>query len=82
MQTGIVGEFEGYPLYATTYCADLVQARKHKKKRINKKWLKRYGMRAVPWKKFFLFDGKIYGHPTMIDKLIEGIKIQQPAEVE
>lgn len=25
-----------------------VQARRHKKKRINKKWLKRYGHKAVP----------------------------------
>lgn len=25
-----------------------VQARKHSKKRINKKWLKRYGYKAVP----------------------------------
>lgn len=25
-----------------------VQARKHRKKRINKKWLKRYGYKAVP----------------------------------
>ena len=25
-----------------------VQARKHRKKRINKKWLKRYGHKAVP----------------------------------
>ena len=78
MQPGIVGKFDGYPLIATHFCADKVQARKHKKKRINKKWRKRYGMREVPWKKYFLIDGRIYGHPTMINKLIEMVKIQSP----
>ena len=77
MKSGVVGNFDGYPLYATHFWVNNVQARKHKKKRINKKWLKRYGVVAVPRKDFFLFDGKIYGHPTMIDKLI---KLTQPAE--
>lgn len=82
MKTGIVGNFDGYPVYATTYWVDKEQARKHKKKRINKKWLKRYGVRAVPRKDLFLFDGKIYGHPTVISKLIEEAKIQQlPSDI-
>lgn len=35
-----------------------VQARKHKKKRINKKWLKRYGYKAVPddTKKYMIYE--------------------------
>lgn len=32
-------------LYVTYYVPIMVQARWHKKKRINKKWLKRYGMK-------------------------------------
>ena len=31
-------------------CTRLEQIRKHKKKRINKKWAKRYGYREVPYK--------------------------------
>lgn len=76
----IVGNFDGYPLIESQFCADIVQARKHKKKRINKKWMKRYGTRRVPWKKYILFDGRIYGHPTMIAKLIAASSFQQPAE--
>lgn len=59
----------GYQLIESHHCADLVQARKHKKKRINKKWLKRYGMKEVPWKKYIIVDNKIYAHPTMIQRL-------------
>lgn len=72
--------FGGYDLICSNSCADWVQARRHKKKRINKKWRKRYGMKAVPWKRYIIDTAnmKIYGHPTMIDKLIEGVKIQPP----
>mgnify|MGYP000462607873 CR=1 FL=1 len=45
------------------YASRLVQARKHKKKRINKKWLKIYGYKEV-------FD-----IPTKLD--VEGCKITQ-----
>ena len=61
--------FDGYQLIEVPSCADWVQARKHKKKRINKKWLKRYGMKEIPWKKFFVVDHRIYAHPVMIQKL-------------
>lgn len=69
-----IGVFDGYPVIATRlWCKD-IQARKHKKKRINKKWLKRYGMKKVPREDLFLFDGKIYGHPKVIDKLVEAMR--------
>ena len=77
---GVVGDFTGYPLIAVPSMADEVQARRHKKKRINKKWRKRYGMRQVPWKKFFFAGGKIYGHPAMIDLLIEEANLLQNAK--
>ena len=73
MQHGVVGKFDGYPLIEVHHMADKVQVRKHKKKRINKKWLKRYGMKEVPWKTLVLFEGKIYGHPMTLKKLIESI---------
>ena len=38
-----------------------VQARKHKKRRINKKWLKRYGYKEIQNKnKTYMIDGKLY----------------------
>ena len=51
------------------YMADKVQARIHKKNRINKKWRKRYGMRDVPWNKLFVEGNRIYCHPKMFDKI-------------
>ena len=38
----------GYEILITEYITKDVQRRTHKKKRINKKWLKRYGMKIVP----------------------------------
>ncbi len=38
----------GYRLIGLDTITKKVQARKHKKKRINKKWLKRYGFKEVP----------------------------------
>ena len=52
-----------------------VQARYHKKKRINKKWIKRYGYKTV-FKKVLLTDVTFYPNGTFEGKLesvIEGI---------
>ena len=38
-------DYNNKPLYAEYYIPILTQARWHKKHRINKKWLKRYGMK-------------------------------------
>lgn len=46
----------------------LVQARKHKKKRINKKWIKRYGYKQK------LFETKGWKIKTYTDDGIEFIK--------
>lgn len=72
--------FGGYKVIATEYCSNLVQARKHKKKRINKKWLKRYGMKRVPMKNLLVIDGFIIGHPSVVDKLIEEVRNREKAE--
>ena len=64
----------GYSVIATDYMRETEQARKHKKKRINKKWLKRYGMRSVPSKRIVIFDGKIYVHPKTLVKIKERIE--------
>lgn len=37
----------GYKILITEYITKDIQRRTHRKKRINKKWLKRYGMKIV-----------------------------------
>lgn len=69
--------FSGYQLIEASYMADRVQARTHKKKRINKKWRKRYGMKEIPWKKFYIVGDKIYAHPVMIQKLIDEAVVEE-----
>ena len=59
----------GYQIICVPHMADKVQARTHKKKRINKKWRKRYGMKEVPWNKFLIEGNKIYCHPKWYYKL-------------
>ena len=61
----------GYDIIGVPYMADKVQARKHKKKRVNKKWRKRYGMKDIPWKKFYIDTAnmRIYCHPKMVEKI-------------
>jgi hypothetical protein len=66
--------YEGYMIVTSKYCCDIVQARRHKKKRINKKWRKRYGMKQVPSKKMFVCGDRIYVHETVYDRLKERIK--------
>lgn len=46
-----------------------VQAKTHKKKRINKKWRKRYGMIHPPSSQAILIDNKLYVHPLTWKKM-------------
>jgi len=58
MDSGVM--IYGTPIIITTR---IYQVRKHKKKRINKKWLKRYGVRRVEVQKHdevIHFEGKLY----------------------
>lgn len=62
----------GYKCIATESCCDYVQVRKHRKKRINKKWLKKYGKKSVPKKEIVIAnlgrDKVILCHPKYWDK--------------
>lgn len=67
--------YNGMRLIETTAITKEVQRRTHRKRRINKKWLKRYGFKTV------LDDGRIilYGDcilatPNTIKKIIEAMK--------
>ena len=68
----------GFKIIESKSCVDFkqVQRRKHKKKRINKKWLKRYGeiTKTVPSDKIYIFDNVVSGHPVTIAKLIKAIQ--------
>ena len=64
----------GLRLIETTAITKKVQRRTHKKRRINKKWAKRYGYRDVPdKKKIVLVGGTIYAHPSLIERIMEEI---------
>lgn len=66
----------GYEVIAAEWCADTVQAKKHRKKRINKKWKKRYGMKTVPWKDVFVIkeERKMIMHQDTLELLKKEIK--------
>lgn len=69
--------FGGYQLIEAPFMCDKVQARTHKKKRINKKWRKRYGMKEIPWTKFVITGNNwILAHPKMIARLKEQIALE------
>lgn len=55
-------DISGKPDSYTIQYSKIVQARKHKKKRINKKWIKRYGYKQIwfnskGWKMKYYKDG-------------------------
>jgi len=58
-----------YKFIETKFMADSYQRKKHKKKRINKKWRKMYGFYEVPKKDVYLIENKIIGHPKIIKEI-------------
>ncbi|WP_346961277.1 hypothetical protein [Clostridium sp.] len=50
-----------------------VPKRKHKKKRIQKKWMKKYGYRniPIPMDDVYILNNTIYGHPKTIKKILK-----------
>lgn len=70
-----IAYYNGYRLVKTTAITKEVQRRNHRKRRINKKWLKRYGYKTV------LDDGRIvvagdciFATPKGMKKIIEAMK--------
>ncbi len=62
--------FCGYQIIETPFMSDSVQAKKHKKKRINKKWKKRYGTKEIPKNNILITnDGKIIAHPKIVERI-------------
>lgn len=65
----------GMKLVESTLMVDsiTVQARRNHQKRINKKWLKRYGYRiiTIPKTDVYVMNDMIVGHPKIIRKMAE-----------
>lgn len=74
-----INHLMGFRLIASDAIVKKVQARTHKKKRINKKWLKRYGLKEVPDYETInvatLYGEKyIFAQPRTIEKIKESLK--------
>ena len=69
-----VGEFDGFKLIETDVITKEVQVRKHKKKRINKKWAKRYGFKKIPdYERIVVANGCIFAQPRVIERIISEV---------
>jgi hypothetical protein len=73
--TNHAGYYGGFVLMESNALTKRVQRRTHKKRRINKKWRKRYGYKDVPDDgKIVKFGNVLIGTPKTIRKIIEAAK--------
>lgn len=69
-----VTDFE-MEIFITECLTKDIQRRIHKKRRINKKWLKRYGYKCVPDNdKMIVFNNKLFMTKGAYEKVKKGIK--------
>ncbi len=67
--------YRGFSLFETTAITKEVPRRTHRKRRINKKWLKRYGYKTVlDDGKILLFGDCVFATPKTVKKLIMAMK--------
>ena len=65
----------GMEIFITEWITKDIQKRKHKKRRINKKWLKRYGYKCVPDNdKIIVFNNKLFMTKGAYERVKKGIK--------
>ena len=65
----------GMEIFITECLTKDIQRRTHKKCRINKKWLKRYGYKSVPDNdKMIVFNNKLFMTKGAYEKVKKGIK--------
>lgn len=70
-----IAYYNGFRLVETTAITKQVQRRTHRKRRINKKWLKRYGYKTVlDDERMIMFDDCILATPNAIKKIIATIE--------
>ena len=69
--------FNGMPIFSNSYLEtrDKVPARTHRKKRITKKWLKRYGYQYIGSHQVVIFNNngrqEAWAHPAVVNALQE-----------
>lgn len=56
----------GYKFIENIHMVDRFQNKKHRTKRINKKYAKKYGFTTIPKKELFVTGMSIIGHPSII----------------
>ena len=61
----VIPYFNGYRIHTTDALVFYVQRRVHRKKRINKKWRKRYGKYTVPDTRIIMAGDILYMHPDV-----------------
>ena len=67
--------YDGFNIVETTAITKKVQRRTNKKRRINKKWLKRYGYKTVlDDTKVIVFGNSILVTPRMAKRIIKEVK--------
>jgi len=74
----LYGNLYGMELIESENMVDFIsiQRRKHRQKRLNKKYKKKYGLDTIkkPKQQTFIFDGKIICHPEIAKKIRQAIK--------
>ena len=77
----IEGTYCGIEVFVTESCGTFVARRKHKKRRIAKKWLKKYGKTFEPCRSLIIanLNGKnaFFCHPKYWDKLKKIMKLDK-----
>ena len=69
------GFLYGMPIVIENSITKTIRCRRHKKWRIDKKWLKRYGYKDVQDdSKLYIFNGSLYMSQKCFDKLSKVIK--------
>lgn len=63
-------EFMGRRIVVTDSCCERVPARHHKKRRLKKKWIKKYGYKFIPYNKIVLVDNIFFIHPKYWEKIM------------
>lgn len=75
--------FDGLWIIETTAITKQVQKRTHRKRRINKKWLKRYGYKTVPDDGNILVGlGCIYATPKAVERLKKALDTREAKREE
>ncbi|MBQ3507714.1 MAG: hypothetical protein IJA91_04110 [Clostridia bacterium] len=78
-----IAYFNGYRLIVTNSITKEVPRRCHRKGRIHKKWLKRYGYKTVPDDgRIVVIGDKIMGTKKTIEKIVQTVKETQASETD